>query len=124
MRAWAGGCPGFTHGGPAGWQNLATYTTCESSGKDCTKVVGASWLWYDQEETFWNYGSNSCNGGWAKCGHFSNMMSPEVTSMACGWSECANGNYVWCNYDTPVKNPKVGKITGMTKAELKASLTA
>ncbi|RHY18213.1 hypothetical protein DYB36_011712 [Aphanomyces astaci] len=124
MRAWAEDCPGFTHGGPPGWQNLATYTKCESSGKDCTKVVGASWLWYDQEETFWNYDNNSCNGGWAKCGHFSNMMSPEVKSMACGWSECGNGNHVWCNYDTPVKNPKVGKITGMTKAELKASLTA
>ncbi|RHZ26340.1 hypothetical protein DYB26_011345 [Aphanomyces astaci] len=124
MRTWAKSCPGFKHGGPAGWQNLATNTACGSSGKDCTNVVGASWLWYDQEETFWNYGSNSCNGGWAKCGHFSNMMSPEVKSMACGWSECANGNHVWCNYDTPVKSPKVGKITGMTKAELKASLTA
>ncbi|RLO11167.1 hypothetical protein DYB28_006550 [Aphanomyces astaci] len=124
MRAWAEDCHGFKHGGAPGWQNLASYTACESSGKDCTKVVGASWLWYDQEETFWNYDSNSCNGGWVKCGHFSNMMSPEVKSMACGWSECDNGNYVWCNYDTPVKNPKVGKIIGMTKAELKASLTA
>ncbi|RHZ08032.1 hypothetical protein DYB31_006438 [Aphanomyces astaci] len=124
MQTWASSCPGFKHGGPSGWQNLATNTACGSSGKDCMKVVGASWLWYDQEETFWNYGSNSCNGDWAKCGHFSNMMSPEVKSMACGWSQCANGNYVWCNYNTPVKNPKVGKITGMTKAELKASLTA
>ncbi|RHZ40628.1 hypothetical protein DYB26_013513 [Aphanomyces astaci] len=123
MQAWAKSCPGFKHGGPSGWQNLATNIACGSSGNDCMKVVGASWLWYDEEETFWNYDNNSCNGGWAKCGHFSNMMSPEVKSMACGWSECANGNYVWCNYNTPVKSPKVGKITSMTKTELKASLT-
>ncbi|ETV90501.1 hypothetical protein H310_14741 [Aphanomyces invadans] len=52
------------------------------------------------------------------------MMSPEVKSIACGWSQCTNGNYVWCNYNTPVKNPKIAKIAGMSKVELKASLTA
>ncbi|ETV69629.1 hypothetical protein H257_14651 [Aphanomyces astaci] len=123
MQAWANSCPGFKHGGPTGWQNLATHTPCgTSTTRACDKVVGAPWLWYDEEETFWNYGSNTCNGDWAKCGHFSNLISPEVKSIACGWSQCANGNYVWCNYNTPVKNPKVSPIRGITKPQLLASL--
>ncbi|RHY79174.1 hypothetical protein DYB31_009817 [Aphanomyces astaci] len=121
MQKWAGGCPGFKHGGPKGSQNLATNIKC--SGAACMKVLGASWMWYDEEEKSWNYASNKCNGDWAKCGHFTNMMSPETTSMACGWSECGGDNNVWCNYINPGMNPKVGKITGMTKDELKASLT-
>ncbi|ETV90502.1 hypothetical protein H310_14742 [Aphanomyces invadans] len=123
MQDWANTCPGFQHGGPTGWQNLASNTPCGTNGKDCMKIVGASWMWYDQEETKWNYASNSCNGDWSTCGHFSNMMSPEVKSIACGWSECVNGNYVWCNYNTPVKYPKVPKIAGMSKVELKAMVT-
>ncbi|RHY58366.1 hypothetical protein DYB30_008413, partial [Aphanomyces astaci] len=86
-------------------------------------VVGAAWFWYDEEETFWNYGRNKCNGAWAKCGHFSNMMSPEVKSIGCGWSLCHNGNYVWCNYNNPGMNPKVPPLRGITKLQLKASLT-
>ncbi|RLO09515.1 hypothetical protein DYB28_006037 [Aphanomyces astaci] len=99
---------------------LPAGVTCEG---DAHCVVGASWLWYDEEETFWNYDSNTCNGDWAKCGHFTNLISPEVNSIGCGWKECANGNYVWCNYNTPVKNPKVSRIRGITKAQLLASLT-
>ncbi|ETV75474.1 hypothetical protein H257_10311 [Aphanomyces astaci] len=121
MQKWARSCPGFKHGGPKGSQNLATNIKC--SGAACMKVLGASWMWYDEEEKSWNYESNKCNGNWAKCGHFTNMMSPEAKSMACGWSECGRDNNVWCNYNNPGMNPKVGKITGMTKDELKASLT-
>ncbi|ETV75475.1 hypothetical protein H257_10312 [Aphanomyces astaci] len=121
MQKWAKSCPGFKHGGPKGSQNLATNKAC--SGAACMKVVGAAWMWYDEEEKSWNYESNKCNGNWAKCGHFTNMMSPEAKSMACGWSECGRDNNVWCNYNNPGMNPKVGKITGMTKDELKASLT-
>ncbi|RHY19707.1 hypothetical protein DYB36_012193 [Aphanomyces astaci] len=124
MQAWANTCPGFKHGGPkSGGQNLATHIPCgTSTTRASDTVVGASWMWYDEEETFWNYGTNSCNGAWEKCGHFSNMMSPEVKSIACGWSQCHNGNYVWCNYDTPVENPKVSPIRGITKPQLLASL--
>ncbi|KAF0687038.1 Aste57867_21199 [Aphanomyces stellatus] len=120
MQAWADSCPGFQHGGPSGWQNLATNTPCTDN---CLSIVGAPWLWYNQEETQWNYNSHRCNGDWGQCGHFSNMMSPSVTTIACGWSECANGNYVWCNYNTPVEQPVVPRISGMTKDQLKASLT-
>ncbi|KAF0691470.1 hypothetical protein As57867_017259, partial [Aphanomyces stellatus] len=65
MQSWAASCPGFQHGGPSGWQNLATNTPCGSGKKDCNSIVGAAWMWYDQEETKWNYDSNQCNGGWA-----------------------------------------------------------
>ncbi|RHY01995.1 hypothetical protein DYB36_010464, partial [Aphanomyces astaci] len=106
--------------------NVANFTRAEALQLPINDpgyvVVGASWLWYDEEETFWNYGSNTCNGDWAKCGHFSNLISPDVKSIACGWSQCANGNYVWCNYNTPVKNPKVSPIRGITKPQLLASL--
>ncbi|CAK4107594.1 unnamed protein product, partial [Aphanomyces euteiches] len=122
MQAYAGSCPGFNHGGPSGWQNLATNQAC--SGDACLKIVGAAWLWYNQEETKWNYNGNTCNGDWSVCGHFSNMMSPGVKQIACGWSQCSNGNYVWCNYVSAEMNPKVPRITGMTKDQLKASLTA
>ncbi|ETV80480.1 hypothetical protein H257_06751 [Aphanomyces astaci] len=122
VQAWAESCPGFTHGGPDGYQNLATYTPC-GTNPPCDKVVGASWLWYNEEETFWNYDSNTCNGLWKTCGHFTNLISPEVNSIGCGWHQCGNGNYVWCNYNTPVKKPKVSRIRGITKAQLLASLT-
>ncbi|KAF0707570.1 hypothetical protein As57867_006569, partial [Aphanomyces stellatus] len=116
MQAWADTCPGFKHGGPSGWQNLATNVRCGSGSPDCLSLVGASWLWYDQEEALWDYTANACsNGNWATCGHFSNMMSPTVKSIACGWSDCVNGNYVWCNYLTPVLNPVIPRILGMTK---------
>ncbi|RHY16928.1 hypothetical protein DYB25_004126 [Aphanomyces astaci] len=125
VQVWASKCPGFVHGEPTGGgQNLATNTPCGSNTTlACDKVLGASWLWYDKEETLWNYGKNKCNGAWIKCGHFSNMMSPEVKSIGCGWSFCHNGNYVWCNYNNPGKNPKVPPLRGLTKPQLKASLT-
>ncbi|RHZ30333.1 hypothetical protein DYB37_005577 [Aphanomyces astaci] len=120
MQAWADTCPGFQHGGPSGWQNLATYDRC--GFQECMAIAGAAWLWYDQEETLWNYDTNQCStGAWADCGHFSNMMSPQVSSMACGWSECGNGNYVWCNYVTPVMYPQV-PLSTISKEQLAASL--
>ncbi|RHZ41016.1 hypothetical protein DYB26_011626 [Aphanomyces astaci] len=125
VQVWANKCPGFEHGElSGGGQNLAMHTPCGTTTTlACDKVVGAAWFWYDEEETFWNYGRNKCNGAWAKCGHFSNMMSPEVKSIGCGWSLCHNGNYVWCNYNNPGMNPKVPPLRGITKLQLKASLT-
>ncbi|KAH9188203.1 hypothetical protein AeNC1_009821 [Aphanomyces euteiches] len=122
MQAYADSCPGFNHGGPEGWQNLATNEPC--SGDACLKIVGAAWMWYNQEETKWNYNANKCNGDWSTCGHFSNMMSPGVKQIACGWSQCSNGNYVWCNYESSEMNPAVPRISGMTKEQLKATLAA
>ncbi|CAK4076345.1 unnamed protein product [Aphanomyces euteiches] len=122
MQQYADSCPGFKHGGPSGWQNLASNTPC--TGDTCLKIVGAAWLWYDQEETKWNYDAHTCNGDWSVCGHFSNMMSPDVTKIACGWSQCSNGSYVWCNYEWSEMNPVVSRISGMTKDQLKASLIA
>ncbi|KAF0688310.1 Aste57867_20060 [Aphanomyces stellatus] len=125
MQQWADTCPGFEHGGPSGWQNLASYTPCGGANQpDCTSLVGAAWMWYDQEETKWNYDNNQCNNGdWATCGHFSNMMSPSVKSIACGWSSCANGDFVWCNYDAAEEKPTVPRNALMSKDQLKASLT-
>ncbi|CAK4755981.1 unnamed protein product [Aphanomyces euteiches] len=123
MQKFADSCPGFNHGGPEGWQNLATFEPC--SGDACLKIVGAAWLWYNEEETKWNYNANKCNGDWSVCGHFSNMMAPGVTQIACGWSQCSKGNsYVWCNYESSEMNPVVPRIRGMTKQQLLASLTA
>ncbi|CAK5177558.1 hypothetical protein Ae201684P_001513 [Aphanomyces euteiches] len=65
MQAYANSCPGFNHGGPSGWQNLATNTAC--SGDACLNIVGAAWLWYNQEETKWNYDGNTCNGDLSTC---------------------------------------------------------
>ncbi|KAH9158726.1 hypothetical protein LEN26_002767 [Aphanomyces euteiches] len=118
---YANSCPGFNHGGPQGRQNLATNTPC--SGDACMKIVSAAWLWYNDEETKWNYNAHKCNGDWADWGHFSNMMSPRVKQMGCGWSKCSNGNYVWCSYVKDEENPNVPRIRGMTKEQLKASLT-
>ncbi|KAF0714718.1 Aste57867_3734 [Aphanomyces stellatus] len=123
MQTWADSCPGFKHGGPSGWQNLASNIPCGGASQpDCGSLVGAAWLWYDQEETLWDYAANKCTKDWTTCGHFSNMMSPSVKSIACGWSTCANGNYVWCNYDTPVENPVVSRIAGISKTDLKTKL--
>ncbi|CAK4839451.1 hypothetical protein Ae201684_016059 [Aphanomyces euteiches] len=80
VQNYANSCPGFNHGGPQGWQNLATNTPC--SGDACMKIVSAAWLWYNEEETKWNYNAHKCNGDWADCGHFSNMMSPRVSKWA------------------------------------------
>ncbi|KAG9400931.1 hypothetical protein AC1031_009653 [Aphanomyces cochlioides] len=122
MQKFADSCPGFNHGGPEGWQNLAPFEPC--SGDACLKIAGAAWMWYNDEETKWNYDAHTCNGEWADCGHFSNMMGPGVTQIACGWSQCSNGDSVWCNYESSEMNPVVPRIRGMTKQQLLASLTA
>ncbi|KAH9082776.1 hypothetical protein LEN26_021157 [Aphanomyces euteiches] len=123
MQKFADSCPGFDHGGPEGWQNLGPIESC--TGDACLKIAGAAWMWYNDEETKWNYAAHTCNGQWADCGHFSNMMGPGVTQIACGWSDCSNGgNNVWCNFESSEMNPVVPRIRGMTKQQLFESLTA
>ncbi|KAF0683593.1 Aste57867_24359 [Aphanomyces stellatus] len=120
LQAWADTCPGYVALEPSGHQNMMVYFPC----RDCVKLLSSVWIWYNDEETKWNYDRHECGAGsWAPCGDFSNMMSPSVTSFGCGWSQCPEGNIVWCNYDTPVDNPVVPRRTNMTKAQLKASLT-
>lgn len=100
VQEWANTCPGFQHSS-LGWENLASAPT---------DTINPAWLWYQQEETMWDYDRNSCStGNWADCGHFTNMMSPSTVLMGCGISlNCSDtDSYIWCNYDTPVSNPAI-----------------
>ncbi|KAG9400923.1 hypothetical protein AC1031_009645 [Aphanomyces cochlioides] len=101
-----------------GWQNFAGYQAC--TGDACLKTLGAAWSWYNQGEPYWNYSSRKCS---SNCVTFTNMMSPGVTKIGCGWAKCGNDNLVWCNYVTAEDNPNV-PTRSMTKDQLKASLTA
>ncbi|KAF0719783.1 hypothetical protein As57867_000781, partial [Aphanomyces stellatus] len=123
LQRWASSCPGNQFGGVQGWQNLVGFQPCDGH---CRKVVGAAWSFYSRQETLWNYDSNQCrDGNWANCAFFSNSMSPAATSFGCGWSQCANGNYVWCNYLTPDDKSVIPRIqNGIAKYQLKASLIA
>ncbi|KAF0730889.1 hypothetical protein Ae201684_011771 [Aphanomyces euteiches] len=118
LQKFADSCPGYTTGGVAGWQNYGGYQPC--TGDACLKIVGAAWSWYNQAESYWNYSSRKCS---SNCITFTNMMSPGVTKIGCGWSKCGNDNLVWCNYVTAENNPNV-PTRSLTKDQLKASLTA
>ena len=123
MQQWANTCPGFQHGGPAGFQNMAPFTPCNSDAA-CAKDPGAAWMWYDNEETKWNFATNSSSTTWVDCGHFSNMMGPKVTSMGCGYSTCngQNADVVWCNYNNAEQNPVVPHAN-VDKQALKTKLS-
>ncbi|KAF0715159.1 Aste57867_3540 [Aphanomyces stellatus] len=125
LQQWADSCPGFQRGGPSGSQNLAPFVPCGDVNQPaCMSLAGAAWMWYDQEEALWNYDTNQCKSDNVNaCGDFSNMLCRSVLSMACGWSSCTNGDYVWCNFDIPMINPSVPRNMVMSKDALRASLT-
>merc|ERR1712174_86349 len=112
------------HGGPEGHQNLAMYKPCTSYEK-CKKNVGPAWMWYNSEETLWNYRLNTCSTGrWYDCGHFTNTLSPSATHIGCGFSfsgYCGGDDYVWCNYVGAENYPKIPTRT-ISKVALKQYL--
>ncbi|KDO21129.1 hypothetical protein SPRG_12910 [Saprolegnia parasitica CBS 223.65] len=110
LQAFANSCPGFVHGGPTGFQNLAgNFESCASSASCWGDRTGA-WQWYG-EVAKWDFKAQKCaTGSWSDCGHFSNMMSPSITDMGCAMSYCPSINKyynVWCNYNGAVVNPVV-----------------
>ncbi|KAF0688919.1 Aste57867_19554 [Aphanomyces stellatus] len=123
LQRWAASCPGNQYGGVQGWQNMVSFQPCNGN---CRQLVGPAWSFYSRRESLWNYDTNRCRDGkWGTCGFFSNMMSPAVTSFGCGWSQCANGDFVWCNYLTPDDSSVIPRLQGgVTKNELKAILIA
>ena len=124
VQKYANTCPGFKHGGPKGHQNLAKFYPC-TGYEQCKNKVGPAWMWYNKEETLWNYSMNTCSTGrWWDCGHFTNSMSPGATQMGCGlsFSEfCGGGEYVWCNYVGAENNPKIPNRS-LSKEALKHNL--
>ncbi|OQS03633.1 hypothetical protein THRCLA_21117 [Thraustotheca clavata] len=111
MQTFANSCPGFVHGGPSGFQNLAgSFESCANQVSCSTQQTGA-WQWYT-EVTHWDFNKQTCStGSWSDCGHFSNMLSPGVTDIGCGMSYCSQqaGAYrqVWCNYNGAEINPTI-----------------
>ncbi|OQR92479.1 hypothetical protein ACHHYP_03670 [Achlya hypogyna] len=126
MQAFANSCPGFVHGGPTGFQNLAgNFESCNSAASCLGDTTGA-WQWYS-EESLWDYSKQTCSTGqWSDCGHFTNLMSPGVTDIGCGMSYCsrqANAYHqVWCNYNGAEINPVVPPRNG-SLADLKAAIS-
>ena len=116
MQAWANSCPGFRHGGPDGAQNLARYSPCASE-VECKGNLGAAWRWYDTEVENWSFENDVCylTDG---CGNLSNMLGSDVTSIGCGYSECSDGNWVWCNYNGGEIDPVIPDRT-ISKTELR-----
>ncbi|EQC29638.1 hypothetical protein SDRG_12642 [Saprolegnia diclina VS20] len=114
LQSFANSCPGFVHGGPQGFQNLAgNFESCQTSASCWGDRTGA-WQWYG-EVAKWNFKAQKCaTGSWSDCGHFSNMLSPGVTDIGCAMSYCPSSSpyyNVWCNYNGAEVNPIVPPTT-------------
>ncbi|OVA08790.1 Allergen V5/Tpx-1-related [Macleaya cordata] len=87
----AGDCNLIHSGGPYG-ENLAV-----SSGE--LRAVDAVNLWVSEKD-FYNYESNSCQGG--VCGHYTQVVWRNSIRLGCASVTCSTGGtFVICNYDPP-----------------------
>lgn len=87
----AGTCNLVHSGGPYG-ENLAG----SSGDLSATAAVG---LWVGERQ-FYNYNSNSCNGG--ECLHYTQVVWRNSVGLGCARVRCTNGGtFVICNYNPP-----------------------
>lgn len=55
--------------------------------------------WAAERKDF-NYTTKQCNGNWAKCGHYTQIIWKSTTKVGCASAKCANGSIIIvCNYD-------------------------
>ncbi|PIA28201.1 hypothetical protein AQUCO_07200087v1 [Aquilegia coerulea] len=90
-RLAAGSCS-LVHSGGRYGENLAW-----SSGD--MSAAGAVSLWVNERQ-FYNYNTNSCNGG--ECGHYTQVVWRNSVRLGCAKARCNNGaTIISCNYDPP-----------------------
>ncbi|MGD7217397.1 pathogenesis-related family 1 protein [Ralstonia pseudosolanacearum] len=87
----AGTC-NLVHSGGRYGENLA------GSSADLS-VADAVGLWVGERQ-FYDYGSNSCNGG--ECLHYTQVVWRNSVRLGCAKVRCANGGtFIICSYDPP-----------------------
>ncbi|MDX1959828.1 MAG: CAP domain-containing protein [Leptospiraceae bacterium] len=74
-------------------ENLYGITGGKATPTNVTKA------WYD-EVTDYNYSANSCASG-KVCGHYTQVVWKNSTSLGCGFASCTNGEVWVCNYNPP-----------------------
>ncbi|XP_008805422.2 pathogenesis-related protein PR-1-like [Phoenix dactylifera] len=60
----------------------------------------AAWV---SERQWYRYGSNSCAGGWEKCGHYTQIVWRTTRRLGCARVNCAGGRgvFIVCDYHPP-----------------------
>lgn len=55
--------------------------------------------WGDEKKMF-NTRTKQCNGGWAPCGHYTQIIWRQTTEVGCAVARCPNGTLIMvCNYN-------------------------
>ncbi len=97
------------------WANqLASRNTMQhSSGKYGENLWAGTKGRYSQTQMVDSWGSekkyfianrafpNTCNGGWQKCGHYTQMIWKNTTEVGCGIARGARMDYFVCQYNPP-----------------------
>ncbi|XP_022345964.1 venom allergen 5-like [Crassostrea virginica] len=78
-----------------GWIGENGWGGYRSSGHDATKA-------FENEKRYWNFTIHKCNYHWKKCGHYKQIIAPNVCKLGCGRARgCGDTNQltkVWCWY--------------------------